>query len=207
MTDNCLFSNFISNSRYIIDNASTYPPLLEYYDQCPYTVFRLTENLGFKALWKSHLDKRFCNDYFIYTDSDVVPADFCPADFVDYFLQELKKHPLARKIGFSLRIDNLPDCYDHKQEVIEKETIYYSRLEEEKLYRAPIDTTFALYRPRVGLSRSRYVEAYRTAYPYQAEHLPWYTNSAQPSEEELYYIRHCSKVTEWTAKAQQQKGI
>ena len=192
---------------YIIDNASTYPPLLEYYDQCPYTVFRLTENLGFKALWKSHLDKKFCNDYFIYTDSDVVPADFCPADFVDYFLQDLKKHPLARKIGFSLRIDNLPDCYDHKQEVIEKETIYYSRLEEEKLYRAPIDTTFALYRPRVGLSRSRYVEAYRTAYPYQAEHLPWYTNSAQPSEEELYYIKHCSKVTEWTAKAQQQKGI
>lgn len=192
---------------YIIDNASTYPPLLEYYDQCPYTVFRLTENLGFKALWKSHLDKKFCNDYFIYTDSDVVPADFCPADFVDYFLQELKKHPLARKIGFSLRIDNLPDCYDHKQEVIEKETIYYSRLEEEKLYRAPIDTTFALYRPRVGLSRSRYVEAYRTAYPYQAEHLPWYTNSAQPSEEELYYIKHCSKVTEWTAKAQQQKSI
>lgn len=44
--------------------------------------------------------QKFCNDYFIYTDSDVVPADFCPADFVDYFLQELKKHPLARKIGF-----------------------------------------------------------------------------------------------------------
>lgn len=48
---------------YIIDNASTYPPLLEYYNKCPYTVFRLTENLGFKALWKSHLNKKLCNDY------------------------------------------------------------------------------------------------------------------------------------------------
>lgn len=190
------------NNIYIIDNASTYPPLLDYYNQCPYTVFRLNENLGFKALWKSHLNKKLCNDYFIYTDSDVVPADYCPANFIDYFLQELKKHPLARKIGFSLRIDNLPDHYSHKQEVIKKEKIFYSNLKENKLYRAPIDTTFALYRPKIGLSRSRYVEAYRTAYPYQAEHLPWYTDSAHPSEEELYYIEHCSKITEWTARSQ-----
>lgn len=190
---------------YIIYNASTYPPLLEYYKTCPYTIFRLSENLGFKALWKSHLNKKLCKDYFIYTDSDVVPADYCPTDFIDYFLLQLKKHPLARKVGFSLRIDNLPDHYNHKSEVIEKEKIYYSHPKKDNLYRAPIDTTFALYRPGIGLSRSRYVESYRTAYPYQAEHLPWYTNSAHLSEEEQYYINHCVKVTEWTSKAQQNK--
>ena len=54
---------------YILDNASTYPPLLEYYKTCPFTVFHLNQNLGFKALFKSPLKKRFCNDYYIYTDS------------------------------------------------------------------------------------------------------------------------------------------
>ena len=76
---------------YILDNASTYPPLLEYYKTCPFTVFHLNQNLGFKALWKSPLKKRFCNDYYIYTDSDVIPSDYCPKDFIDYFFKELKK--------------------------------------------------------------------------------------------------------------------
>ena len=173
---------------YILDNASTYPPLLEYYKTCPFTVFHLNQNLGFKALWKSPLKKRFCNDYYIYTDSDVIPSDYCPKDFIDYFFKELKKHPFARKIGFSLRIDNIPDSYIHKEEVINLEKQYYLKPAEGGLYRAPIDTTFALYRPRVGLSRSRSVEAYRTAYPYQAEHLPWYNDSSNLSEEEQYYI-------------------
>lgn len=185
---------------YILDNASTYPPLLDYYDTCPFPVFRLSENLGFKALWKSPLRKRFCRDYYIYTDSDVVPVKECPNDFIDYFLRELKRHPLARKIGFSLRIDNLPDCYAHKDKVIQLESRYYANFTADKLYRAPIDTTFALYRPRVGLSRSRFVEAYRTPYPYQAEHLPWYNDSSNLSAEEQYYISHCKHVTEWTSQ-------
>ncbi len=185
---------------YILDNASTYPPLLDYYDTCPFPVLRLSENLGFKALWKSPLRKRFCRDYYIYTDSDVVPVKECPNDFIDYFLRELKRHPLARKIGFSLRIDNLPDCYAHKDKVIQLESRYYANFTADKLYRAPIDTTFALYRPRVGLSRSRFVEAYRTPYPYQAEHLPWYNDSSNLSAEEQYYISHCKHVTEWTSQ-------
>mgnify|MGYP002241251986 FL=1 len=43
---------------YILDNASTYPPLLEYYKTCPFTVFHLNQNLGFKALWESPLKKK-----------------------------------------------------------------------------------------------------------------------------------------------------
>ncbi|MDH6534845.1 hypothetical protein M2101_001521 [Parabacteroides sp. PM5-20] len=191
------------NNIYIIDNKSTYPPLLAYYEKCPFTVFRLNENLGYKALWKSELKKRFCKDYYIYTDSDVVPTTYCPDDFIDYFLKELKKHPFARKIGFSLRIDNIPDTYIHKDKVIDWEGKYYQRLTPDGLYRAPIDTTFALYRPFSGLSRSRYIEAYRTAYPYQAEHLPWYMDSKQLSEEETYYINHSKQATAWTSQLQE----
>ncbi len=183
---------------YIIDNKSTYPPLLEYYQQCPFTIYKLKENLGFKALWKSELKKKFCNDYYVYTDSDVVPADYCPDNFLAHFHRILKEKPFARKIGLSLRIDNLPESYHNKEKVIEWESQFYKHPVSKELYRAPIDTTFALYRPYVGLSRSRFVEAYRTAYPYQAEHLPWYVDTAHMPEEEKYYISHCTQKTEWS---------
>ncbi len=185
---------------FIIDNKSTYQPLIEYYKKCPYKIFFLEENIGFKALWKTDISKLFCDDYYVYTDSDLAIVEQCPADFLDYFLRKLKQYKYARKIGFSLRLDNLPDSYNEKEEVIQRESRYYRDVNHEGLYRAPIDTTFALYRPRVGLSRSRFVEAYRTPFPYQVEHLPWYNDSNNLSEEEKYYISHCTMPTSWTSK-------
>lgn len=185
---------------YIIDNNSTYPPLLEYYKECPYKIFRLDKNLGFKALWKSKISKQLCNDYYIYTDSDVVPIEECPDNFIDKMFTLLKKYKYAYKIGLSLRIDNLPDHYKFKQKVINAERMDHLTKNEDDLYRRATDTTFALYRPRVKLSRSRYAEAYRTSYPYQAEHLPWYMNSDNLPEEELYYIEHCMKPTTWSKR-------
>lgn len=40
------------NNIYIIDNDSTYPPLLDYYSkECIYPVFYLNKNVGYNALW------------------------------------------------------------------------------------------------------------------------------------------------------------
>ncbi len=71
------------------------------------------------------LIKKFRNDYFVYTDSDMVPVDECPDDFLDFFLQTLKKHRLAQKVGFSLKIDDIPDCYAMKDTVISEEQKYF----------------------------------------------------------------------------------
>ncbi|MDY3070517.1 MAG: glycosyltransferase family 2 protein [Parabacteroides sp.] len=187
---------------YILDNASTYPPLLDYYKECPYEVIFLGANLGFKAIWKSkEVRKRFCRDYYIYTDSDVVLSETCPDDVVGYLLDLLKnKYKYAAKIGLSLCIDDLPDCYFLKNKVLQWEQQFYQGKNEDNLYPAPVDTTFALYRPRVGLSRSRSVESYRTASPYILKHLPWYMDSDNLSEEELYYIRECKHATSWTSQ-------
>ena len=192
---------------YILDNDSTYPPLLDYYKQTPYEVIYLHRNVGFKALWKaSDVRHRFCKDYYIYTDSDVVLDEACPDDVVDRLLHLLKdKYKCAAKIGLSLRIDDLPDCYAQKSKVIEWESRFYKEENEDYLFRAPVDTTIALYRPRVGLSRSRAVEAYRTAAPYRLKHLPWYMDSKALSEEEAYYIAHCSRATAWSSAAKVEK--
>ncbi len=187
---------------YILDNCSTYPPLLEWFKSTKYEVIYLPANLGFKALWRHKPSrKRFCGDYYIYTDADLVLDKDCPADIIDRMFKLLKNnYPYAFKIGPSIRIDDLPDCYNRKREVIEWESQFFLRPVGDGLYRAPIDTTFALYRPRIGLSRRMSLESYRMAAPYQIVHLPWYENSDALTDEEQYYKSHCSHATSWGGK-------
>lgn len=187
---------------YILDNCSTYPPLLEYFKTIPYEVIHLPGNLGFKALWRHKPSrKRFCGDYYIYTDADLVLDKDCPSDIIERMFFLLKnKYPYAFKIGPSIRIDDLPDCYNRKREVIEWESQFFQKPVGDGLYRAPIDTTFALYRPRIGLSRRMSLESYRMAAPYQIVHLPWYENSSSLTDEEQYYKDHCRHATSWGSK-------
>jgi len=186
---------------FIIDNLSTYPPLLDYYKTCRYTVFRLDRNIGMTALWKSGIYKKFKDDFFVYTDSDIVPIEECPDDFLLFFLNTLKKYRLARKVGFSLKIDDLPDHYAMKNEVIQWEKQFAEHKRDEFLYWAPIDTTFALYRPRSKRRHAYFnIEMYRTGFPYMARHLPWYIDSKNPDEENLYYINQKLVKTSWSGK-------
>jgi len=188
---------------YILDNVSTYPPLLAYYKTCPYKIFYLKKNYGYLALWKSEVFKKFKKDFYVYTDVDVVPIEERPDDFMNIFLKALKKHKSARKVGFSLRIDNLPDHYKFKSKVIDWEKQFYKDKEDSLLYRAQIDTTFALYRPRAKRGTNKNIPMFRTAYPYSAEHLPWYQNSNIISEEEKFYINNLKAPTMWSEKDKQ----
>ncbi|MFN2261297.1 MAG: glycosyltransferase [Psychroflexus sp.] len=184
----------------IIDNNSTYPELLDFYNQTEYKVYRLKKNIGFKALWKTPVFLAHMFDYFCYTDSDLEIIDECPDDFMEVFYKYLKSNPEIHKIGFSLKIDDLPDHYERKNEVIEWESKFYNHEKDHNMFIAPIDTTFALYRPfsKRG-KRDGSVEMIRTGYPYQMRHLPWYVNSKKLSEEEKYYIESVKKPTHWTS--------
>ena len=189
----------------ILDNKSTYPPLMEWYATCPFEVIHLPKNFGFKALWHyTPARRRFCADYYIYTDADVMLSPECPADVIERMFHILKhERRKAFKIGPSIRISDLPDHYAHKQQVLEFESKYFkekSVVNGLLLYRAPIDTTFALYRPRIGLSRRVSLEAYRMAEPYSILHLPWYENSSHLCEESNFYMQACQQPTMWSKK-------
>lgn len=197
-----LISDLESRGYYnihIIDNNSSYPPLLEYYETSKHKVYRLNKNIGFKALWKSGLWYRFLRGYYCYTDSDLSLDPSCPHDFMEVFYKLLKKYPEVFKVGFSLKIDDLPDHYDRKQEVIDWESRFFRKEKEKNVFIAPIDTTFALYRPfaRRG-KRDGSDEILRVGPPYQCKHLPWYVNSGAPSKEEVYYVKSVKKITHWT---------
>ncbi len=184
---------------YIIDNASTYPPLLTYYRQIPHTVYLLSQNVGFMALWKTILFQRFRHDYYIYTDPDIIPTEECPVYAVAYFYAMLQKYPKVNKIGFGLKIDDLPDHYPLKEKVINWETKFWSnKVLNDNLFDAVIDTTFALYRP--GANGGSESSAMRAGYPFVARHLPWYVDVNQLSDEDEYYIGHMGNSSSWYAE-------
>lgn len=181
---------------WLCDNASTYPALLDFLSATPYNVVRNTRNLGHRAPWLSGLAAELGHDQpFIVSDPDVVPTNGCPHDVLTLFEHALQRHPEFDKVGFSLKIDDLPDHYANKAEVIAWETQFWTDKFSPRFYRAPIDTTFAMYRPGLGQQNGK---ALRSAPPYEARHLPWYQNSASPTEEDRYYAEHAdSLITNW----------
>lgn len=177
---------------YILDNNSTYPPLLEYYSYSKHKIIRLSENKGYMALWNSNVFSQFKNSYYVYTDPDVLPLESCGENFLNEMLQVLKQYPQIEKLGLALSITDLPDTYKLKEKVIALEQEYWKKQIVKDLYDAPVDTTFALYKP-LAKGNADQCPAYRLGGKYGAQHLPWYENSQNPSEEELFYQKSVSK--------------
>lgn len=187
------------NNIIILDNDSTYPPLLEFYETCPYEVIHLGKNYGFLAIWETDVYARFKNGFYVYTDSDVVLDESCPADFMFHLWEGLRKHPRYLKVGLGIRIDNLPDSYDNKAKVIAWESKFWEKKIDDAYYDAQVDTTFALYRPYCWGPAEQGFPHLRTGLPYVICHKPWYVDSKNLSEEDQYYKNISSKTsTMWT---------
>ena len=196
-----------------MDNNSTYPPLLEYLDKCGCNVIHMKKNYGHEVLYK-HPKFFFMRNFtfFVLSDPDLTPVIECPSDFVELFFKTMCKYPQFPKVGFSLKLDDLPDEYYLKEEVIKWETRFYDNIIENdgvKLYDSRIDTTFAVNAPLIFRSRLKKFSGIRTGFPYQVRHLPWY--GEKPSEELDYYLKSIRKdVSNWNgniSKERMQKRI
>jgi hypothetical protein len=175
----------------ILDNASNYPPLLQYYQQLPEgaKVLLMPDNHGPYVLWEQGVHRRLDTPYVV-TDSDVVPAESCPQDLIGALLMQLQRHPGAKKVGTALRIDNLPDSYIEADTVRKWESQFWEHPVAPGVFAAPIDTTFALY-PAHGEFSNEACNL-RLGHPYLAEHTPWYADEQALSDEERYYREHTS---------------
>ena len=171
---------------YILDNDSSYPPLLEYYKTVNAKVIFLKQNVGYKALWETEVFDQFKNKYYVYSDPDILLQKDCPRDFVYQLYVLLKKYSGKEKVGVALKIDDLPDYYANKQEAIKNESIYWCKPLEKDVYDAMVDTTLALYKP-LAFGNAEECDAIRVGGKLAAQHLTWYLDSNHLSEEELYY--------------------
>lgn len=181
---------------FIVDNGSTYEPLLDYLASSPHNIIR-QENEGHTGIWYNGvLEQHAGDEFFVVTDPDVVPTGECPLDAIDYFKSILDKYEGRTKAGFGLKLDDIPDSYRFKQDVIKYESEYLRWYGPEAgLFFAPIDTTFALYRPHSSPDISF---SCRTSAPYVARHLSWYIDSENPGDEEEYYIANANpRINSW----------
>ncbi len=199
------FSNIV-----IIDNCSTYVPLLEYFEKIKHKVHleRQATNKGYRVFFDTpELIAKYAKGYYILTDPDILPNENLPQGFLQNFLRELERNfNKISKVGFALNLKNIPDTYPQKKKVQEWEKKYWEFEVKPDIYLADIDTTFALYKPQYPL-RFRNVNFYRAlrfAGDYTSEHMGWFVNPERYTDEERYYYENAGNSSSWKMD---EKGI
>lgn len=182
----------------IIDNASTYEPLLEWYATTDIEVIRLRENLGHHAPWLSGVIAQDAAPLYVVTDCDLELSGV-PRDVLSLLTEPFSWRRPVIKSGLGLRIDDLPPW---QEGVMRWESRWWKRPvpHDRRFYWAPIDTTFAMYRgdtpQHVATSVVRAL-AVRTAAPYLARHVPWYLDGDNLDTENAYYFSTANASNSW----------
>src|SRR5271157_1237960 len=182
----------------VIDNASTYPPLLEYYRRGEgFEVYYVGRNGGPRAFWDHELYKKQSTPYII-TDADMVPDKGCPKDLIHQMNVLLHENPESGKVGPGLRLDDIPDIPASEKLngwCIKEQQPYWLRRHSSLSFYAPVDTTFALY-GEGNPSQSQHHNNLRMDFPYVFRHLPWYVTQENMDDEEKYYRTH-TEIGPW----------
>ena len=188
---------------HIIDNQSSYPPLLEYLKSCPCTVHYMDKNYGHEVFWRSGKFKKYMKNVYILTDPDIELNENLPSDWLQLMYTKLGEYRNITKIGFELRWDDLPNTpqgNSTKNTILNEFHKFRLPKEDLEMYLCDIDTIFALYRPGYPHPGSkRYYAGIRIADPrYVARHIPWYFDKNNETDEDRYYINHADlNVSNW----------
>lgn len=191
------------NNIIIIDNKSTYPPLLMYFTQIEdkVKVYRLNKNYGHNVFTlRQDIFKKYRQGYYVITDPDVVPDYKCPKNFMAYFKKILDSDHTIRKAGFSLRTDNIPDTNPEKSSIQKRQQVFkeLARRDRNGNYYADIDTTFAMYRPKIfDFLPVPLYRAIRTKPPYSASHGGWILDPENLTEEQSVYLNSSNDSGSW----------
>lgn len=187
----------------VIDNKSNYPPLLSYYETIKNKIIieYQQENVGHLVFFKSpELQKKYTQGYYIITDADIVPNNKLPDNFMNILIKKLFKYSgKITKIGFALRLDDIPDNYPLKENVLNWESQFWQKEVEKNIFFADIDTTFALYTPNYVPDPSKrvFMNAIRIAGNFTCKHGGWYLDMNNLTEEQLFYIKTSSNSNSW----------
>ena len=154
--------------------------------------------MGHLIFWKNkELFDKYSKGYYVVTDADIVPDENCPDDFLLYFKKILDFNHQVTKVGFSLRIDDIPNTNINKDKIINWESRFWEKRTFDNNYRAGIDTTFALYRPKYFYNNDLFLQGCRTTFPYTAKHGGWYIDTNNLTDEQRFYYENCNDSSSW----------
>lgn len=177
------------NHLYILDNQSTYEPLLQWYMSCPAEVIMLG-NMGHQALWLSGIISKFGDHEFIcYTDSDIQLHPDTQPGFIEQLVM-IAKDFRTEKAGLAIEYTDVPN--QNLLNIIGPiESRYWKhRLHHptHEIYDAILDTTFQVI--RTSCPYGWHYSSVRVAGTgFTCKHMPWY-NTQPLSVEEQYVLQH-----------------
>jgi hypothetical protein len=191
-----------SSNIYIIDNKSTYPPLVEYLKSIEnkVKVLYMPENYGHRVYLRDEIVKLGGEKYII-TDPDLLLNTKLPQNFID-ILSDLSEKYKVGKIGFALDITNNINlninASDNKQTVVDWESQFWTNKIDDPdytLYNAQIDTTFVLINTKYYIPDD--FSAIRVAGDFTCVHRPWvigYENDLLDGELKYYHTNNISST-------------
>jgi hypothetical protein len=187
----------------IVDNQSSYPPLLEWYQTLSYPVIRLDRNVGHEAPFSQRVLDVISTEDFVVTDPDLGLLD-TPKDTLTHLRQLLLDNPTLGKVGLSLDWRTVPrqsPYYAHCQRY-ERSLWGLPRIGWH-LRLAPVDTTLAVYNKKIACHY--FVGGARTKPPYTARHYPW--ELVGVTEEYRYYLDRASPSSSFKSSLARTKSV
>ena len=187
---------------HIVDHGSTWLPMLAYLDGTRHTVHYQGDRPP-RALWDDRgLLQRIVGGLgskpYLVTDPDVVFDDACPSDWLDQLHEELAVEAPdgGVKVGMGLRLDDLQDTDLSRKIRAWEGQFWTTRTASGRCWRAPVDTTLALYQglgvaPDFALGPAARLDA-----PYLIRHLPWY-GDLDAAETAHYRARALPGTSHW----------
>jgi glycosyltransferase involved in cell wall biosynthesis len=172
----------------IVDNGSTYEPLLDWYATNPCTIIR-EKNLGHAGAWISDIITKLNSKFYVVTDSDLGLED-TPDDTLLY-LKDILTSINIDKVGLGLnwQIVEPKSPYYNRLNLYEKDRWKDSKIENNVYVDVQTDTTFALYQ-----TNRYFIGGGSATFPYVARHYPWELSLEEfhNNLEFKYYIDHAS---------------
>lgn len=184
---------------HLVDHGSTWPPMVDWLATCPYPV-HYRGNVPPRALWEWDGLQRIVGGLgsrrYLVTDPDLVLDDDIPGDWLLRMSDELTATTGLIKVGLGLRLDDLPDT-DLSATVRGWELAFWQdHTPTGQAWRAPVDTTLALYQPLSAVPGFALHPAARLDAPYLARHLPWY-GDLDPAETDHYRTHALPGTSHW----------
>jgi len=182
----------------IVDNGSTYEPLLEWYKTNPCEII-YTENYGQSCPWIIGLPQKIGSEFYVVTDPDLDLSQ-TPKDCLNFIKEKLLKYDDYSKIGLSLYNWEVPENspYHHFLKTWSIVNWDSNSVVDGLLTSQPIDTTFGMYNINKGPNSGKNCTTYL---PYSARHIPWeLTNDVirdmkNKNYEYYYYLSHATSAS------------
>lgn len=187
----------------IVDNGSTYPEMIKLLDSIDGVIISLPENPGPRAFYENKIIYSWLPEIFIATDPDLRYKKEITLSDIENLVQATWQYKLF-KIGSRLNLDMEEESMVDKEylwggtpnTIRNLESMYYTNCigiyNNEPLFSAPVDTTFAVYNK--NHDNGFFSNNARIGGIYEVDHLGWCMEHPIPKEERAFYLDSVKNV-------------